>query len=167
MTKGDGLPEQLCIQCVRRLKLAYEFRKQCESAAAQLRSFITKVNKQFTQVATVRDNDNDEEADMDDYLFEGDYGEQSQEDESNDVQTTPKLKELAVVEITDNVRKIKAESVETETIEEIIFENNDDEIVDSNEEVEQMEELILDNEVYEEEEHLLDEAYLDEQVGKP
>lgn len=167
LIKGDGLPERLCNQCVRRLKLAFEFRKQSESSAAQLKSFITKVNKQFTQVATVRDNENEEEADLDDYLFEGEFDEQSQ-DESSDVQPTTKLKDLNVVEITSAVHKIKAESVEAETIEEIIFENNEDEIGEnSNEDIEgeQIEEVIMDNEVYEEE-HLLDEVYLEEQVNR-
>lgn len=161
LTKGDGLPEQLCINCVRRLKLSYDFRKQSESSAAHLRSFITKVNKQFTQVTT-GDNDNDEEIDMEEYLFDAEFGEQLQ-DESTD-QTRTKLKELDV-EISTNAHKIKAEHVEHETIEEVIFENNDDEMADSNtnEEVEQMEEVVMDSEVYEEE-HLLDEVYLEEQV---
>lgn len=126
-----------------------------------LRTFISKVNKQFTQVTTVRENDNDEEIDMEEYLFDGEFVEQ--QDETTEIQTITKLKELDV-EIAD-VRKIKAENVESETIEEVIYENNDDEIVDtnSNEEVEQIEEVVMDNEVYEEE-HLLDEVYLEEQV---
>lgn len=164
MIKGDGLPEQLCINCVRRLKLAFEFRKQSESSAAHLRTFISKVNKQFTQVTTVKDNDNDDEIDMEEYLFDGEFGDQSH-DESNDHQTISKLKELDV-ELADNVGKIKAENVEHETIEEVIFENNEEEIADSNnsnEEVEQVEEVVMDTDVYEEE-HLLDEVYLEEQV---
>lgn len=163
MIQGDGLPEQLCTNCVRRLKLSFEFRKQSESSAAHLRSFISKVNKQFTQVTLVRENDNnDEEVDMEEYLFDGEFGEHLQ-DESTELQTITKIKELDV-EITENVHKIKCENVESETIEEVIFENNEDEMADSNsnEEVEQMEEVV-DNEVYEEEEHLLDEVYLEEQ----
>lgn len=165
MIKGDGLPEQLCINCVRRLKLAFEFRKQSESSAAHLRTFISKVNKQFTQVTTVKDNDNDDEIDMEEYLFDGEFGDQLQ-DESNDHQTTSKLKELDVELDADNVGKIKAENVEHETIEEVIFENNEEEFADSNnsnEEVEQVEEVVMDTDVYEEE-HLLDEVYLEEQV---
>lgn len=166
MTKGDGLPEQLCTNCVRRLKLSFEFRKQSESSAAHLRSFISKVNKQFTQVTLVRDNDNDEEVDMEEYLFDGEFGEQLQ-DESVELQHITKIKELDV-EIADNVHKIKSENVEHvehQHIEEVIFENNEDELADSNsnDEVEQMEEVVMDSEVYEEE-HLLDEVYLEEQV---
>lgn len=147
---------------MRRLKLAFEFRKQSESSAAHLRTFISKVNKQFTQVTTSKDNDNDDELDIEEYLFEGEFGDHSQ-DESNEQQTITKLKVLDV-EIADNVGKIKAENVEHEAIEEVIFEQNEDEIADSNsnEEVEQMEEVVMDAEVYEEE-HLLDEVYLEEQ----
>lgn len=148
-----------------RLKLAFEFRKQSESSAAHLRSFISKVNKQFTQVTTVRDNDNDDEVDMEEYLFDGEFGEQPQ-DESTVLQTSTTLKELDVEEA-EIVHKIKAENVESETIEEVIFENNEDEAVEnnSNEDVEQMEEVIMEAEVYEEEEHLLDDVYLEEQVN--
>ncbi len=107
-------------------------------------------------MTTVRDNDNDEEIDMEEYLFDGEFGEQSQ-DELSDLQTTTKLKDL---DVDENVQKIKAEHVET--IEEVIFENNEDEIVDSAEDVEQMEEVVMEAEVYEEE--MLDEVYLEEQV---
>lgn len=163
MIQGDGLPEQLCTNCVRRLKFSFEFRKQSESSAAHLRSFISKVNKQFTQVTLVRDNDNDEEVDMEEYLFDGEFGEQLQ-DESTEAQTITKIKELDV-DTAEHVHKIKSENVESETIEEVIFENIEDELADStiNEEVEQMEEVVMDSEVYEEE-HLLDEVYLEEQV---
>lgn len=167
LIRGDGLPEQLCTKCVGRLKLAFEFRKQSESSAAHLRSFISKVNKQFTQVTTVN-NDNDDEADMEEYLFDGEFGEQVQ-DESTVLQSSSGtlIKELDV-EQSEIVHKIKAEidNVESETIEEVIFDNNEDEAAadsNSNDDVEQMEEVIMETEVYEEE-HLLDDVYLEEQV---
>lgn len=143
-----------------RLKLAFEFRKQSETSAAHLRSFLSKVNKEFTQVTTVRDND--EDVDMDDYFLEGEFVDQTQ-DESNEFQTSNNsIKDLEVTEVNANAQKIKAESVENETIEEVIFEQNEDELAESIEEGEQLEEVILDNEVYEEE-HLLDDEYLEEQ----
>lgn len=149
-----------------RLKLAFEFRKQSESSAAHLRSFISKVNKQFTQVTTVTDNDNDE-IDMEDYLFDGEFGEQ-QQDESTELQTSSNIIKELDVEVSEIGQKIKIENqnVEHETIEEVIFENIEDDAGESNsnDEVEQMEEVIMDNEVYEEEEHLLDDVYLEEQV---
>lgn len=146
-----------------RLKIAFDFRKQSESSATHLRSFISKVNKQFTQVTTVREND--DEIEVEEYLFEADFEDQHQDDPV-DVQTSSNSIKEFEIHITESLSesKIKSENVENETAEELVFVNNEDEHDgDSNDDVEQMEEVIMGSEVYEEE-HLLDDVYLEEQV---
>ena len=88
--------------------MAYEFRKQSESSAAHLRSFISKVNKQFTQVTTVTDNENDE-IDMEDYLFDGEFGQQ-QEEESTELQSSTNVIKELDVEVSESGQKIKIEN---------------------------------------------------------
>lgn len=119
-------------------------------------------------MTTVRDHEaNDDDMDME-YLFEGEEYADNSPDESNDAETVGKVKALDA-DVAESVQKIKAEQVEQETtIEEVIFETAEDEILDGSngsnvEDTEQMEEVVMDAEVEYEEEHLLDDEYLEEQ----
>lgn len=38
---GDGLPAQVCRQCVRLVNTSYKFKQQCESSDAALRQYLS------------------------------------------------------------------------------------------------------------------------------
>lgn len=51
----------MCNKCVRRLTIAYDFKKQCQTSEQHLRSFISEVTTQFNKVTTGDSIEEDEE----------------------------------------------------------------------------------------------------------
>lgn len=50
MEKNDGLPEIICKKCMARLHIAYDFKKDASATNTELRSFLSKVNKDYQQL---------------------------------------------------------------------------------------------------------------------
>lgn len=44
MIEGDGLPSQICTQCLQMVNRAYSFKQQCEKSDASLRQYLNTVN---------------------------------------------------------------------------------------------------------------------------
>lgn len=50
MEKNDGLSEQICKKCLARLHIAYAFKRDAVTTDKELRSFLSKVNKDYQQL---------------------------------------------------------------------------------------------------------------------
>lgn len=66
MEKNDGLSEIICQKCLKRLQIAYDFKKEAIATNRHLRSFISKVNKQFQQVTSTNNIKTKKEPQKDD-----------------------------------------------------------------------------------------------------
>ena len=55
MCTGDGLPAQVCQQCVQQVNICYNFKIQCERSDANLRHYLQNLKRQelLTQVGKI------------------------------------------------------------------------------------------------------------------
>lgn len=55
MCTGDGLPAQVCQQCVQQVNICYNFKIQCERSDANLRHYLHNLKQQelLTQVGKI------------------------------------------------------------------------------------------------------------------
>lgn len=111
---GDGLPKILCVKCVGRLKIAYEFRKQAEATDKHLRGLISQFTAQLNQ--SIVHGFKEEESDHDDI-------EELLEKE---------LESEIIKESSDQIQPIEHENVSTnDTVCEVILSDNvEDNIVE-------------------------------------
>lgn len=64
--EGDGLPNQICTQCLQMVNRAYAFRQQCEKSDNSLHQYINSLN---LEAATLHNNQQMIQPVKNDHLF--------------------------------------------------------------------------------------------------